>query len=71
MDSDRKDKLIRLLEYWIEHNEEHGAEFSEWARGMVDREEAGVRDDLMQAREGMSEVNVRLRRALEKLGGGG
>jgi hypothetical protein len=71
VDSDRKEKLIRLLDYWIEHNEEHGAEFSEWAQGIAGPEDAGVRDDLMQATEGMSEVNVRLRRALEKLESGG
>jgi hypothetical protein len=71
MDSDRKEKLIRLLDYWIEHNDEHGAEFSEWAQGIADPEDAGVRDELMQATEGMNEVSVRLRSALEKLKGGG
>ena len=29
-DSDRK-KLETLLNYWVEHNDEHGAEFKEWA----------------------------------------
>jgi len=71
MDSDRKEKLTRLLDYWIEHNEEHGAEFSEWAQEVAGPEDASVQDELTKALEGMVEVNAHLRRALEKLKGQG
>jgi len=67
MDSDRKEKLVRLLDYWIEHNDEHGAEFSEWAQEVTGPEDAGIRDELTKAFEGMGEVNAHLRTALEKL----
>jgi hypothetical protein len=69
MDRELKEKLRVLLDYWIEHNEEHGEEFGEWADKSVGPEWAGIRDDLMRAREGMEGVNTVLRGALEKLEG--
>jgi predicted metallo-beta-lactamase superfamily hydrolase len=61
---DEKDKLRVLIPHWIEHNEEHAAEFRQWA------EQAGEASaDILTAAENMAQVNEALERALAKLGG--
>jgi hypothetical protein len=58
------DKLRVLIPHWIEHNNEHAAEFRRWA------EQAGdVSADLLAAAEAMAHVNEHLVSALEQLGG--
>lgn len=58
------EKLRVLLPHWIEHNEEHVAEFRQWAKRA---DEAGA--DIIAAAHQMEFVNRSLRAALEKLGG--
>lgn len=58
------DKLRILIPHWIEHNQEHAAEFRRWA------EEAGdAAEDIRVAAEAMAQANMVLENALEKLGG--
>ncbi len=58
------DKLRVLLDHWIEHNEEHAAEFRRWA------DQAGpAAPDVLGAAERMEQVNQALAAALAKLGG--
>jgi len=58
------EKLRVLLDHWMEHNEEHAAEFRRWA------EQAGpAAPDVLAAAEAMGQVNRALAAALEKLGG--
>lgn len=56
------EKLKVLLAHWIEHNEEHAADFLRWA-GKAGRAEAEVRG----AAEAMETVNQKLSAALRKL----
>ena len=65
-DSDRK-KLEILLDYWIGHNTEHGAEFKEWAVKAKEFGEDGVWEDLLAAFRQINEVNKSLLSAAEKL----
>jgi hypothetical protein len=58
------DKLRVLLQHWMEHNEEHAAEFLRWSE-KAGPAEAAVR----QASEKMKAVNQELSSALELLGG--
>ena len=58
------DKLRVLIPHWIEHNNEHAAEFRRWA------EQAGdASADLQAAAEAMAHINGYLVSALNKLGG--
>jgi hypothetical protein len=58
------DKLRVLLQHWIEHNEEHAAEFLRWS------EKAGPAAAAVQeAAERMKAVNLELSSALDLLGG--
>lgn len=55
-------KLGVLLPHWIEHNEEHAAEFRDWAA------RAGpARAGLLQAAAALEEANRGLRQALAAL----
>ncbi len=55
-------KLVVLLPHWIEHNEEHAAEFRDWAA------RAGpAQEGLLQAAAALEEANRALRQALAAL----
>jgi antirestriction protein ArdC len=59
-----REKLLVLLPHWIEHNEEHAAEFRRWA------EQAGpARQDILRAAAALEQANDALRQALALLGG--
>jgi hypothetical protein len=58
------EKLRVLLSHWMEHNDEHAAEFRRWA------DQAGpAAPDVLAAAERMGQVNQALAAALAKLGG--
>ena len=58
------EKLRVLIPHWIEHNQEHAAEFRKWS------EQAGVAaPEILAAADEMIQANVSLTAALEKLGG--
>ena len=59
---DISSQLKKLLEYWLEHNQEHGAEFREWSEKikMVNNEAAG---ELQKAADKMAEADERLQKA--------
>jgi hypothetical protein len=59
-----RDKLRALLPHWIEHNQEHAADFRRWA------EQAGeAAADIEAAAAQMEAANQALALALDKLGG--
>lgn len=58
------DKLRVLLQHWMEHNDEHAAEFLRWS-GKAGPAAAAVRE----AAEKMKAVNLELSTALGLLGG--
>ena len=64
---DEKDKLRKLLSYWVEHNEEHSGEFKEWAEKARGMGEAEVADEIMQAVENMDRVSKILSKTLKRL----
>jgi len=58
------EKLRVLIPHWIEHNQEHAAEFRKWA------DQAGeARPEILAAAAEMIRANASLEAALEKLGG--
>ena len=58
------DKLRVLIPHWIEHNEEHAAEFERWAQAADP-----VSNEIRAAAEAVKNANRALGAALEKLGG--
>lgn len=63
------EKLRVLIPHWREHNEEHAAEFAEWAEKARLAGRGEVAPDLELAARKMREANRALTAALEKLGG--
>jgi hypothetical protein len=63
-----EDKLRALLPHWIEHNDEHAAEFRRWAEKA---EAAGLEqaaEEIKLAAKQLAWVNEALSAALETLG---
>ena len=58
------DKLRVLLPHWIEHNDEHAAQFRQWAVRAGEAEE-----DILEAARLLEQATGLLRSAMEKLGG--
>jgi hypothetical protein len=69
MGNGEKDKLRTLLNYWIEHNKEHGQEFRDWVTKAREFGEAGVSDDVLLAAQEMDKATEILSRALRRLEG--
>jgi hypothetical protein len=67
MSTDEKSKLKTLLDYWVEHNQEHSQEFKEWvdkARALGEKE---VADELLLASQEMDKVSEILSKTLKRL----
>jgi hypothetical protein len=62
------EKLRVLLAHWIEHNNEHAAEFRRWTERVRPAAPAAA-GDVEAAAERMAQVNQALRTALDRLGG--
>lgn len=60
-----KEKLGKLLDYWIGHNKEHGDELREWADKI--RGSAEVRSYMLEAAKQMDSANQFLTKALQSL----
>ena len=62
------DKLRVMLPHWIEHNQGHGAEFSQWAEKLVS-DTPEVAALLRRAVSSLEEAQSALEKALVKAGG--
>jgi hypothetical protein len=63
-----EEKLRALLPHWIEHNDEHAAEFRAWADRARAAGQDRVAEEIETAAKELGWVNEALRAALEKLG---
>ena len=70
MDETDKEKLVKLLDYWIEHNREHRDEFVEWAEKAKDFAGVAAHSYILEAAQQMDRASQFLFRALEELKGG-
>ena len=61
-------KIRALLPHWIEHNDEHAAEFDQWAERVRTTGQEGVAEEIALAAKQLGWVNEALSAALEKLG---
>ena len=61
-------KIRALLPHWIEHNEEHAAEFDQWAGRVRAAGREEVAEEIALAAQQLGWVNEALSAALEKLG---
>ena len=62
-----RERLIILLNHWIEHNKEHGEEFRGWAKKAGDFCETVAQEHMLDAAQYMDKASESLLRALEEL----
>lgn len=62
------EKLRLLLPYWVEHNEEHAADFRKWAGKVRQMGKEEAAQDIQAASEALAKANGALAAAMEKLG---
>jgi len=62
-----KEKLGKLLEYWIKHNEEHANTYREWSQKATALEMQEVAGILNEAANTTLSMNTRFQEALKKL----
>jgi hypothetical protein len=62
-----KEKLGKLLNYWIKHNEEHANTYREWSKKAVAEELKEVAEILEEASNTALSLNALFREALKKL----
>lgn len=62
-------KLRVLIPHWVEHNEEHAAEFITWAARAAATGQPAAAELVRQAAQEMRQVNQTLQAAVEGLGG--
>jgi nickel/cobalt exporter len=67
MVSDDRAKLRALLNYWVEHNQEHSHEFKEWADKAKALGEVNVAEDILQAVQAMDRASGLLSQSLKRL----
>lgn len=60
--NDTASKLNSLLSYWLEHNQEHGAEFREWA-DKIATEQKDAAEQLRLAADKMAQADECLKKA--------
>ena len=63
------EKLRVLLPHWLEHNQEHAAEFAGWAGRASAAGQETVAREIHRAAEAMRQANDALQTALAELGG--
>ena len=68
MGDEARAKLRVLLNYWMEHNKEHGQEFREWVDQAKALGEVEASEELLQAAQEMDKATKSLSQALRKLG---
>jgi rubrerythrin len=62
-----REKLGRLLEYWIKHNEEHANTYLEWSKKATADGLEDVAEILNDAANTALSLNARFKEALKKL----
>jgi len=67
MAKDDDAKLEILLSHWVDHNEEHAEEFTEWALKAKANGKSQVHDHMMKAVQQMKGANKSLLAALQGL----
>ncbi len=65
MSIDDIEKLKKLLDFWIDHNQEHGNEFAEWANKARQMGMESVYGNLMSASKLINDANTSLKNAAQ------
>ncbi len=68
--SEEKEKLIKRIEHWAEHNDEHTNRYEESAKEAKNIDLPESAQHLLKAAETGRQVSIHLRNALKKINNG-
>jgi hypothetical protein len=57
------EKLVKLLDHWVQHNDQHAEDYRKWARDARENGQVEVADLLVSAAELTGSISERLREA--------
>lgn len=57
------EKLVKLIDHWIQHNDHHAEDYRKWAREAQENNQAAVADLLESAAELTDSISDRFREA--------
>ena len=63
------EKLVKLLDHWIDHNDHHAADYRKWAREASANDLKEIAELLESAAELTGTISDRFRKAAEKAKG--
>jgi hypothetical protein len=63
------EKLRALLPHWMEHNDEHAAEYERWAETALSAGAGKAAERIRSAAQQMAQAGLALQQALDDLGG--
>ncbi len=66
-----EEKAVRLLEHWIAHNDDHGANYSQWADKLRQHGHIGAAEALDRVGELTERISRLFRQAKDELSGSG
>jgi hypothetical protein len=61
------DKLVKLLDHWVQHNDHHAEDYRKWARNAREHQQTTVADLLDSAAELTDTISDRFREASGKV----
>lgn len=61
------EKLAKLLDHWIQHNDHHAEDYRKWARDAKENGQAAVADLLLSAADLTDTISDRFREAGERV----
>ena len=67
MSDEEKSKLKTLLNYWVEHNQEHSQEIKDWADKAKALGEAAAAEEMLLAAQEMDKASGLLSQSLKRL----
>ncbi|AGB48948.1 hypothetical protein Metho_0695 [Methanomethylovorans hollandica DSM 15978] len=62
-----KDRILHLMEHWIEHNESHLKNFNEWSKKIGEAGYEDVAANILEAAGKMEECNQKLQQAKDSI----
>lgn len=61
------EKLVKLLDHWVQHNDQHAEDFRKWAQHARENSQVAVADLLESAADQSATISDRLREAGSKV----
>ena len=62
-----EEKLVKLLEHWLKHNEDHSETYMDWARKAKDKDLSQAASLIEDAADMTLKINAKFQKAVESI----